>query len=85
MTVSKLFSTPFLTAALVSSLLGGPSAAQVPQGEVLVSVSEDAGAPSPRTAGRPLDYSKIRSLSQPRYKDVVRESFEVEMEDGINI
>jgi uncharacterized protein len=34
------------------------------------------------TAGRPSDYSKTKGLSQPRYK-TVRETYEVEMKDGI--
>lgn len=41
-----------------------------------------AAGKSPLTAGKPMDYSNIKGLSQPRY-ETVREGFEVEMEDGI--
>jgi predicted acyl esterase len=37
------------------------------------------------TAGPPKDYSKNKGLSQPRFKDTVRETHLVEMEDGIQI
>src|SRR5688572_4562874 len=34
------------------------------------------------TAGPPKDYSEIKGLSQPRF-ETVRETYEVEMKDGI--
>ena len=34
------------------------------------------------TGGKPKDYSEIKGLSQPKYK-TVRETYEVEMEDGV--
>lgn len=60
-------------AALLASLVAG-----------LLPLSANAVSLSPRsiTAGAPKDYSEIKGLSQPKYK-TVRETYEVEMDDGI--
>lgn len=39
----------------------------------------------PHSAGRPLDYERLKGLSKPRYKNIVRESHMVEMKDGIGM
>ncbi len=41
--------------------------------------------PTKLTAGPPLDYTKVKGLSQPRFKETVRESTFVEMKDGTEI
>jgi uncharacterized protein len=69
-----------LSIAVLALVLGGSLAP--------LSVGHAAG-PLPAklgpTAGPPQDYTKIKGLSQPRYKKIVRETAEVPMEDGINI
>ena len=46
-------------------------------------LSSSQASPVPDyTAGPPKDYSKIKGLSQPRF-ETVRETYEVEMNDGI--
>ena len=86
MKIIKRLSSAVLAGGLVGSLLAGPSAAQFAGGEASVEVatSSNTGG-SPRSAGRPTDYSTIKGLSQPRYKEVERESFLVPMKDGVNI
>ncbi len=49
------------------------------------SLARAAGSSGGRvTAGPPLDYRKVKGLTQPRYK-TTRESVEVETKDGINL
>ncbi|HYO60476.1 MAG TPA: CocE/NonD family hydrolase, partial [Actinomycetota bacterium] len=50
----------------------------------LSGVQAAAKSPPPDRAVPPADYTKIKGLSQPKYK-TVRESFMVPMKDGINM
>jgi predicted acyl esterase len=42
-------------------------------------------SPAAKGAGSPVDYEKVKGLSQATHKDIVTESFDVEMKDGIHI
>jgi predicted acyl esterase len=75
--MSKL-ARALLCFALVTSVAGlTPGAAARPQ---LYRNSTGGGH-----GGRPVDYSEMKGLSQPRFKKIVRDSYMVEMKDGVQV
>ena len=67
-----------LVTALAPIALGGPN------GDPREAFQRDP-RPTKAHAGKPLDYDRLKGLSKPRYKEIVRESFDVPMKDGVEL